>query len=111
MKTYKWSSEIEKAKLYLKDERISDAEAAFLRAENMCSDDSEEKFHLSINLALFYECFLDNLVRTEYYKEIALKNLKIFQGHGKSEIYGHLTRLADVKRRLGKVEEAIDIER
>ena len=111
MKKYSWSGEIEKAKSYIRDERISEAEACYLLAENKCSNEPEERFSLCLNLTLFYELVLKDLAKAEYYQELALKNLRIFQGYGKFEIYGHLTGLADIKRRLGKVEQAVDLEK
>ncbi|OUS24800.1 hypothetical protein A9Q99_23700 [Gammaproteobacteria bacterium 45_16_T64] len=111
MQEYDWSNTIEKAKAYISEERISEAENCFLQAEGQCSDDPEERFALCLNLALFYEYVVEDLVKTERYKEKALKYLKVFRGYGNSEVYGHMIGLADLKRKLGKTEQAAELEK
>ena len=111
MKEYSWSSDVEKAKSFWSNEQYTEAEKWLKQAEQKCSDDSEEIFSLCLYLVMFYEVCLEDFARAEHYQEMTIKNLRIFKGYGDTELFGHLKGLAEIKRKLGKIEQANELEK
>ena len=98
----------EEAKEAVRDHRFQDA-ADLLRETIVVSEKHAspmEIYSTNMGLSMFLESVVEDDIGAEPYREIAVEIIKQAGGYGASEVAENIRSLAELKARLGKLDEA-----
>jgi len=98
------------AKKAIREGRFDDAFILFQELiDSAEGNDEMVQYSDNMNMCVFLESFANHDSKAEPYREAAVKLIKQTGGYGASEVAENIRGLADLKQRLGKLDEAYEL--